>query len=239
MASLEERALASWEGTQPLKWLRFIDDIFMIWPGSSAELNSFHSHLNNQMSSIRFTMEASTESAIFLDLRIYKGARFSEIGILDTSLHIKDTNPQCFLHFSSCHPFHTFKTVLRGEIIRALRCTSSPTVFTKILCQLLQKFRERGYPKWLIKQEASTIQHSKRKELLNPPDRRTLEADVTLFESIFTPGVSSSSIRRALEDEETPFCPMVLRPRPTSIKDKLVRAKLPPSSSRRNGEDAG
>ena len=123
MASLEEKALLSWQGTQPLKWMRFIDDILMVWTGSATELVSFRDHLNSQMSSIKFSMEASTDSVTFLDLKIYKGSNFWNHGRLDTSLYIKDTNPQCFLHYSSCHPFTTFKTVLRGEIIRALRCT--------------------------------------------------------------------------------------------------------------------
>ena len=233
MASVEEGALSSWTGTQPTQWTRFIDDIFMIWKGSREELTRFHTHLNNQMNSIKFTMEASQESAVFLDLKIYKGHRFLQRGILDTSLHIKDTNPQCFLHFSSCHPFSTFKTVLRGEIIRALRCTSSPTHFIKILDQLLQKFKARGYPPWLLRQTADDINHSKRAELLHPPERRGLENDVALFTSIFSPGVSSSSIRRALEDEQTPFSPMILRPRPTSIQDKLVRARISSANLKR------
>ena len=239
MAAFEEKALASWKGTTPLQWLRFIDDVFMIWPGTREELNNFHNHLNSQMSTIEFTMEASEESATFLDLRIYKGARFRGLGILDTSLHIKETNPQCFLHYSSCHSLPTFSTVLRGEVIRALRCTSSPTVFTRFLTLLLHKFRDRGYPEWLIKQETSSINFSKRKELLHPPERRGLEADVTLFESIFTPGISSKAIRTALQDPETPFYPMVLRPRPTSIQDRLVRAKLPTTASRNKDEDTG
>ena len=145
---------------------------------------------------------------------------------MDTSLHIKEINPQCFLHFSSCHPLSTFKTVLKGEIIRALRCTSSPTNFIKIVDQLLQKFKARGYPSWLLSQMTDNINHCKRAELLHPPERRRLEKDIALFTSIFTPGVSSSSIGRALEDEQTPFSPMILRPRPTSIQDRLVRARI-------------
>ena len=226
MASLEEKALGTWQGTQPLKWLRYIDDILMLWTGSLEELQSLQQHLNSQMSSVNFTMKVSTDSITFLDLKIYKGPNFWNTGRLDTTLFIKETNPQCFLHFSSCHTFPTFKTVLRGEIIRALRCTSSRTVFITVLEKLLNKFMERGYPNWLLREEANDINYSKRQELLHPKERRTLEKDVTLFSSIFTPGVRSSSIKRALQDEETPFTTMVLRPRPTSIQDRVVRAKV-------------
>ena len=174
MASLEEKALNSWEGTTPTRWLRFLDDILMIWKGSREELDIFHQHLNNQMAAIKFTMEASTESIVFLDLKIQKGSRFRQRGILDLQLHIKATNPQCFLHFSSCHPFQTFKTIIRGEIIRTLRCTSSQTVFITILERLFQKFRRRGYPEWLIRQQSEGINHVQREELLKPKERRSL-----------------------------------------------------------------
>ena len=225
MGAIEEKALTSWSGLQPTIWLRFIDDIFMIWEGSKEELTQFHHHLNCQMSSINFTMEESLSSMVFLDIRIFKGHRFQDKGILDISQHIKETNPQNFLHFSSCHPFSTFRTVVRGEIIRAIRCSSSRSIFMDTLNKLLQKLKERGYPSWLLREESENVNYSKRKEFLQPKERRSLEADVTLFSSIFTPAVSSRAIREALEDEETPFTPMVLRPRPTSLQDRLVRAK--------------
>ena len=214
----------------------------MLWTGSLEELELFANHLNSQMSTIKFTMEASTDSVTFLDLKISKGPRFWNTGRLDTCLFVKETtNPQCFLHFSSCHPFTTFRTVVRGEIIRALRCTSSRTVFIGILDKLLQKFRLRGYPNWLLREESDGVPYSKREELLHPKERRTLEQDVTLFSSIFTPGVRSSAIRTALLDDETPFSPMVLRPRPTSIQDRIVRARVQQQQQRRvhHHEDTG
>ena len=225
MASVEEKALRSWKGTPPIKWLRFIDDILMIWEGDRNELDAFHHHLNNQMAAIQFTMESSQDSITFLDLQISKGHRFSTSGILDVSLHIKETNPQCFLHYSSCHPHPTFKTILRGEIIRTLRCTSSPISFSSNLEHLLEKFRQRGYPEWLLREQSSNIQFAMRNELLRPKQKRGLEEDVTVFTSIFTPAVTTRKIRKALEDNQTPFSPMVLRPRPTTILNKLVKSK--------------
>ena len=225
LASLEKKALNTWEGTPPIKWLRFIDDILMIWGGGEEELSTFLHHLNSQMTAIQFTMEMSRYTITFLDLQIFKGSRFNNKGILDTSLHVKETNPQCFLHYSSCHPHPTFKTIMRGEIIRTLRCTSSPGDFSTNLEHLMKKFRQRGYPKWLIREPSSNIQFSMRKNLLQPKERRSLEEDVTIFTSIFNPAAPSKKIRKALEDRETPFSPMVLRPRPTTILNKLVKSK--------------
>ena len=142
---------------------------------------------------------------------------------------------KAFLHFSSCHPLDTFRTILKGEILRTLRCTSSPTKFITILDKLLQKFRERGYPEWIIRQESEDINHSQRKKLMSPTDKRTQGLDTTFFSSTFTPGIKSSAIRTALEDRETPFSTMVLRPRPTPLQETLFRAKI----SNRTLEDNG
>ena len=222
LATLEEKALESWKGSRPNLWLRFLDDIFMLWKGNHQELQQFHNHLNQQMSSIKFTMESSKES---VDLQITKGSRFREKKVLDVSLHVKTTNLQNFLHFSSCHPPNTFTTIVKGEILRAVRCTSSQSEYITILDRLLCKFQSRGYPKELLKQIANRINYQYRKELLQPAPKRTLEKDVTIFCAAYSPGLNSSAIRRILTDRETPFNPMVLRTRPTSIKDKLVRAK--------------
>ena len=168
--------------------------------------------------------EASQKEIVFLDLLIKKDVRFREKGILDLQLHVKRTNPQCFLHYSSCHSHNTFKNIVRGEIIRTMRCTSSERTFISILEKLLQKFKDRGYPEWMLRQETDSVNFQLRHELLQPRERRSLQMDVTMFTSIFTPGIKSSRIRRALEDEQTPFSTMVLRPRPTSLTNTLVRA---------------
>ena len=36
LAALEERALDEWQGTAPKAWLRFLDDVLMLWTGGVA-----------------------------------------------------------------------------------------------------------------------------------------------------------------------------------------------------------
>ena len=43
-------------------WLRYIDDIFMIWDHGQFELDKFISHLNNASESITFSSEISPKS---------------------------------------------------------------------------------------------------------------------------------------------------------------------------------
>ena len=75
LGSLEEKALDQWKGTHPLLWLRFLDDILMLWPGNNTELQLFLGHLNNMMYNINFTMSQDKSAITFLDL---KGSRFNQ-----------------------------------------------------------------------------------------------------------------------------------------------------------------
>jgi len=63
----ESNALAS-SHLLPNLWKRFVDDTCFIWSHGKEELDLFFLHLNNQSSSIKFTMEYEINgSLIFLD----------------------------------------------------------------------------------------------------------------------------------------------------------------------------
>ena len=53
-----------------LDWSRFRDDIFCIWTGTEEELLVFNNWINNLHPRLKLTMEYSTTSIVFLDLRI-------------------------------------------------------------------------------------------------------------------------------------------------------------------------
>ena len=55
---------------QPLLYLRYIDDIFMIWTHSLEELNEFTTFLNTRIEHIKFTIEQSVNLVNFLDMKI-------------------------------------------------------------------------------------------------------------------------------------------------------------------------
>ena len=199
----------------------------MLWPDSQQKLEAFLDHLNHQMTHISFTMTHSLQSTTFLDLEIFKGPRFRKENILDTKLFIKPTNPQTFLHYTSCHPATTFTTIIKGEIIRALRATSDKENFSLILSRLLAIFMERGYPREFFLRVARTISFGDRAELLTPHPRRTLPLSTTLFRVRHHPALPSSEIWEQLVDEDLPFNPMIVALKPQSHRDILVHAKTP------------
>ena len=55
-------------------WKRFIDDIFLIFLGTTKQLHSMKDLMDNLYPMIKFTFEHSTQEIFFLDLKIYTGA---------------------------------------------------------------------------------------------------------------------------------------------------------------------
>jgi hypothetical protein len=114
MAELEERLLKNCP-IKPILWLRFIDDILCIWPGTKLELDHFLRYLNQAHPTIKFTYESSTNSVDFLDLTIYKGPRHANSLIIDIKPFSKKPNKFQYLEYSSANPRGTFASLVKGE----------------------------------------------------------------------------------------------------------------------------
>ena len=155
--SLERRFLES-EPLQPALWKRYIDDILCVWSGSRESLEAFLRRLNSCHPTIHFTWTISTESVEFLDIRIYKGSRFRETGILNVQTHFKPTNTFQYLHFSSSHPNGVFTGLVKGEAIRFLRSNSSQDNYERTI----STFRHHLLCKSFVDPLLSTVPYSLR-----------------------------------------------------------------------------
>lgn len=73
MGRLEERFVyqTEWEN-HIIIWVRYIDDIFLIWKSDQDSWINFINYLNNVVPSIKFTHEISVHSVNFLDTTILK-----------------------------------------------------------------------------------------------------------------------------------------------------------------------
>ena len=69
MRDFERKALQNYPD-KPQVWLRYIDDILMVWTHVEETLDEFLKCLNNINSIIKFTSERSTTSIPFLDVNI-------------------------------------------------------------------------------------------------------------------------------------------------------------------------
>ena len=97
VAEWEEAALSK-SSKSPLLYLRYMDDIPIIWPHSKEEFWNFFDILNQQDDNITLKVTISDQSVDFLDVSIYKGTHFETSGYLDYKVFL---NPQTHINFST------------------------------------------------------------------------------------------------------------------------------------------
>ena len=144
LAEWEEEALEKCVLKPSVYW-RFLDDIFMIWEHSKEDFYKFVKILNTHHPSITVKAELSSESMHFLDTVVYKGNRFKETGTFDTKVYFKPTDTLELLHKKSHHPNHTFKGLIKSQILRYVKiCNNIQDVM--IACRkLFAALVRRGY----------------------------------------------------------------------------------------------
>jgi len=217
----------------PLFWLRFIDDVFMVWPHSEESLSDFVTYLNSINSSIQFTYRCSRSNIDFLDILVSKDSR----GIVSTDLFIKETDTHQFLHNDSCHPGHVKRSLPFSQTLRYRRICSSEDR-ARFHSVNLEKFLiSRQYGKRSVRFQ---IDKAFNQDLSS---RRVSSVDDVRVNLILTyhPGLPNVSAKlRELHDillvdpllaRAFPLPPRVAFRRPKNLRDKIIRARLPSSSS--------
>lgn len=135
----------------PLVYLRFLDDIFLIWPYSRKKFDTFLSILNSYHPSVKLKACVMDTSVDFLDTTIFKGPEFVHTGKLDSKVYFKPTDTHQLLHKSSFHPRHTFKGIIKSQIIRFHRLCTRKEDFQRATITLFRTLRDRGYSKRFLR----------------------------------------------------------------------------------------
>ena len=162
------RKFLSTQKYQPLLLKRYIDDIFLIWTRSQAELEQFITDLNKFHPSIHFTHHDSSTTVDFLDLTIFKGIEFEYTNILDLKTYQKPHNLFQYLHYNSNHPRSVFKGLIRGECIRYLRTNTVESNFNAMISTFKMRLLRRSYPKKLVDKYTSIVKFSERQKHIQP-----------------------------------------------------------------------
>ncbi|GFR76685.1 hypothetical protein ElyMa_005807200 [Elysia marginata] len=126
---------------KPLVWLRYKDDIFLIWTHGRTKLESFIAHANTFHATIKFTSNISDTQIPFLDVMVslYNNT-------LHTDLYSKPTDAFNYLHWSSCHPFHTKSSIPYSLAFRLRRICSCEETLTRRLTELTEHLTRRSFP---------------------------------------------------------------------------------------------
>ena len=169
MAEWERLALTN-TTDQPLVYFRFLDDIFIIWTHGEEKFQTFLNFLNSQAPTIKLKACTSTQSVDFLDVTIFKGENFQNNGKLDTKVYFKETDSHQLLFKESFHPKHTFKAIIKSQIIRFYRICNNNEDFEEACKILFQALRDRRYSRRFLRTiKAATLIELNKK---NPPNER-------------------------------------------------------------------
>ena len=147
MDQVEQKFLAT-QINQPLIWLRYIDDIFFIWTHGEKELERFMSSFNSFTPNLNFTYKSRKKDISFLDFKVSLSK-----DKLSTDLHIRPTDFQQYLHYSSGHPEHTKRSIVYSQLLVVSWVCSRENDFNRHKSNMKISFQKRRYPENIIENE--------------------------------------------------------------------------------------
>ena len=136
---------------QPALWLRYVDDVFALWP-EHQNFDVFLDELNRLSPTIKFTVEWEVESQMpFLDLSVFRYNSGFIFGI-----YRKPTHSHQYLHYFSWQPGHVKRSALFSLFLRAHRICDSTHLRTEIE-YIFSRFKKIGYPSFFIQKVLSDV----------------------------------------------------------------------------------
>ena len=150
-------------------FLRFIDDLFIIWTGSEYELLDFMIGLNKKHSSIKFEFKDSQTKIEFLFVLAYKDHN----NMLQTTIYRKQTDRQNYLNAHSEHPKSLIDSIPYSQALRIKRSCSSQQEFLNHTGKMIKQFQKRGYDILFIEQQINKANLQEREQLLKEKKKET------------------------------------------------------------------
>lgn len=151
--------MAKWEAEalekcprKPLHYLRYLDDIWGVWTYSKPDFEEFIRTLNAHDWSIQCKYELDDKKIDFLDTTVYKGRNFEVHNKLDIKVFFKKTDTHALLYKTSFHPRHTYRGIVKAQLLRFHRICTRQEDFKEAVKELFVALRRRGYSRQFLRQ---------------------------------------------------------------------------------------
>ena len=142
-------------------YLRYIDDIFVIWHHGEDKLEQFHAYVNSMHPNTNLTLTSSVTNIPYLDASVsFDGTN------IHTSIYTKSTYRHGYLHYKSFHPIHIKKSIVYSQFITYKRTCSNRFTLEHQASNIFQHFQSKDYPFKLIYDEFRKVCHIDRNNLL-------------------------------------------------------------------------
>ena len=230
MRDLEEKLIDN-HPKKPRLWLRYVDDIFIIWDHGEEALIDWVNYLNNTHASIKFTLEYSEKSINFLDTKVIK----DEKNKLYTDLYCKQTDTNSYLDHKSAHPPHCKRALPYSQFLRIKRICTKKEDYEKHAKRKIGEFQQKGYPHKLLRESKSKVDEINREELFKKKEKSEKELG-TFLTTTFRPGnhtvtktvkgnwdtLARSTTTRKMHENGL----KIGYKRPKNLRDILMKAKV-------------
>lgn len=214
-----------------LIWKRFIDDIFLIFLGTSEELLGLQNFMNSSHPNIKFTFQSSLTEIPFLDVLVYVGPDRK----IQTTLYKKPTDCSPLLHFKSHHSLKCKESIIYSQALRYNLIISEDHNLQRELDNLTKTLLARDYPFEIISRNIQKALCTSRNTLLNKPRLSRHIDQLTPLVTPFTPQgqALSQTIHQNwhIIQEDTnlsslwPSRPVTAYKKTKSLKDILVHSR--------------
>ena len=230
---------------------RFLDDLFLIFNGSSKDLHIFFDEINLIHPTIKFTMNHTSlpqetddnrcsctpsSSIPFLDTKCS-----IENGKIETDLYRKETDRNQYLLTDSCHPVSCHRSVPFSLGLRIVRICSKTEDREKRFFELKSLLLARGYQERVVDSAISRARAIPRKIALLPNYRKK-STERPVFAVSYDPrlpaipSVQAKHWRTMVSQdshlkEVFPLPPLTAFRRQKNLRDHLIRAKIPQNGS--------
>lgn len=236
MAKLENEMLDKCPTKKPFTWLRYLDDVFFIWPHGKDELDKFldyvqqYASTNNMKSKISYDVNISDDHVNFLDIKV----NLKE-GRLETDLFSKPTDSHTYLRFDSCHPQHTKKGILKSQFLRLNRICSDKSTLLRRIDEFKTYFRDQNYPIQQIenaiqdtfKHTPDTKKHDTKNSENITPCIVTFHPKLSYLSNILQSNYYKSDIEHNHDLKATfPRPPIVAFRKQPNLRNKLIRSDI-------------
>ena len=148
---------------KPDLWLRYIDDLFMVWTKGEEGLKEFLTYINQAHDTIKFKWDWSHENINYLDVQV-----INNNGKIETDLYTKPTDKHQYLFHTSCHPGGCKRSIPYAQSMRLRRICSTQNIFEKRVIDLCQFLVARGYEESFVQDQIQKAREKGRNEILIP-----------------------------------------------------------------------
>ena len=143
---IENQFFNQYNGPQPKLYRRYIDDCVGTTSSTREELEQFIYSINSFHPALKYTWQISETSIAFLDINV----SIHNNG-LSASVYYKPTDAHSYLLLSSSHPYHVKNSIPFSQFLRLRRLCSYELDFSNKSEEVLQFFKNRGYPDSVVK----------------------------------------------------------------------------------------